>query len=377
MTEDKYADIRPYNDQEYDAALARISEHPVLLKISAFLFPGKEPTLLSNLVSSVKNVFEFQSKVMLVAIKKILDDTTTKLSYSGLEKLNKEKRYLFISNHRDIMLDSAILQVILFETGMSTSEMAVGDNLVTDPLLEDIARVNKMIKVVRSSNAREMYASSILLSEYIRNKVSNEESSVWIAQRNGRTKDGVDITEQGLLKMLDMSGTGDFSKDFGELSIVPVSVSYEYEPCDILKARELYISRRQKYIKSEGEDLNSILTGIMQFKGNIHFNFCDSINSEELESCSCMEKNLRFKALGDIMDRRVNSTYHLWPNNYIAYDMLNGSSKYSDRYSKIERDKFEKYVSFKIADFEGDVDEIREIFLLIYANPLLCKEKSN
>ena len=376
MTEDKYKDIRPYDDHESVIALARIADHPVLSKISAFLFPGKDPAELRNLVSSVRNVFEFQSRVMLMAIKKILDDTSSQLSFTGLDLLDKSKRYLFISNHRDIMLDSAIMQAILFETGMSTSEMAVGDNLITDPLLEDIARVNKMIKVVRNTNPREMYASSILLSEYIRKTVKNQESSVWIAQRNGRTKDGIDVTEQGLLKMLDMSGGGDFANDFRELSIVPVSVSYEYEPCDILKARELYISKRQKYVKSEGEDLNSILTGIMQFKGGIHYNFCDVISAEEIESCANMGKNERFKALGEVMDLKINSTFHLWPNNFIAYDLLHNTDQFSNRYTISEREKFEKYVSYKTSDFEGNIDEIKEIFLSIYANPVVGITKS-
>lgn len=376
MTEDKYKDIRPYDDHESVIALARIADHPVLSKISAFLFPGKDPAELRNLVSSVRNVFEFQSRVMLMAIKKILDDTSSQLSFTGLDLLDKSKRYLFISNHRDIMLDSAIMQAILFETGMSTSEMAVGDNLITDPLLEDIARVNKMIKVVRNTNPREMYASSILLSEYIRKTVTNQESSVWIAQRNGRTKDGIDVTEQGLLKMLDMSGGGDFANDFRELSIVPVSVSYEYEPCDILKARELYISKRQKYVKSEGEDLNSILTGIMQFKGGIHYNFCDVISAEEIESCANMGKNERFKALGEVMDLKINSTFHLWPNNFIAYDLLHNTDQFSNRYTISEREKFEKYVSYKTSDFEGNIDEIKKIFLSIYANPVVGITKS-
>ena len=376
MTEDKYKDIRPYDDHESVIALARIADHPVLSKISAFLFPGKDPAELRNLVSSVRNVFEFQSRVMLMAIKKILDDTSSQLSFTGLDLLDKSKRYLFISNHRDIMLDSAIMQAILFETGMSTSEMAVGDNLITDPLLEDIARVNKMIKVVRNTNPREMYASSILLSEYIRKTVKNQESSVWIAQRNGRTKDGIDVTEQGLLKMLDMSGGGDFANDFRELSIVPVSVSYEYEPCDILKARELYISKRQKYVKSEGEDLNSILTGIMQFKGGIHYNFCDVISAEEIESCANMGKNERFKALGEVMDLKINSTFHLWPNNFIAYDLLHNTDQFSNRYTISEREKFEKYVSYKTSDFEGNIDEIKKIFLSIYANPVVGITKS-
>ena len=376
MTEDKYKDIRPYDDHESVIALARIADHPVLSKISAFLFPGKDPAELRNLVSSVRNVFEFQSRVMLMAIKKILDDTSSQLSFTGLDLLDKNERYLFISNHRDIMLDSAIMQTILFETGMSTSEMAVGDNLITDPLLEDIARVNKMIKVVRNTNPREMYASSILLSEYIRKTVKNQESSVWIAQRNGRTKDGIDVTEQGLLKMLDMSGGGDFANDFRELSIVPVSVSYEYEPCDILKARELYISKRQKYVKSEGEDLNSILTGIMQFKGGIHYNFCDVISAEEIESCANMGKNERFKALGEVMDLKINSTFHLWPNNFIAYDLLHNTDQFSNRYTISEREKFEKYVSYKTSDFEGNIDEIKEIFLSINANPVVGITKS-
>lgn len=376
MTEDKYKDIRPYDDHESVIALARIADHPVLSKISAFLFPGKDPAELRNLVSSVRTVFEFQSRVMLMAIKKILDDTSSQLSFTGLDLLDKNERYLFISNHRDIMLDSAIMQTILFETGMSTSEMAVGDNLITDPLLQDIARVNKMIKVVRNTNPREMYASSILLSEYIRKTVKNQESSVWIAQRNGRTKDGIDVTEQGLLKMLDMSGGGDFANDFRELSIVPVSVSYEYEPCDILKARELYISKRQKYVKSEGEDLNSILTGIMQFKGGIHYNFCDVISAEEIESCANMGKNERFKALGEVMDLKINSTFHLWPNNFIAYDLLHNTDQFSNRYTISEREKFEKYVSYKTSDFEGNIDEIKKIFLSIYANPVVGITKS-
>ncbi|MBP6454736.1 MAG: 1-acyl-sn-glycerol-3-phosphate acyltransferase [Bacteroidales bacterium] len=375
MNDDKYVDIRPYNDQEAVLALARISKHPVLSKISAFLFPGKDQSELGKLISTIDSVYDFQGRVMLMAIKKILSDTSTTLTHTGIDKLNKEKRYLFISNHRDIMLDSAILQAILFETGLSTSEMAVGDNLITDPFLEDIARVNKMIKVVRNTNPREIYASSVLLSEFIRKRVSNEESSVWIAQRNGRTKDGFDLTEQGLLKMLDMSGNGDFTKDFSELSIVPVSVSYEYEPCDILKARELYISKRQKYIKSEGEDLNSILTGIMQYKGGIHFNFCKLISDEEIQGCSLMEKNERFKSLGEIMDRKILSTFHLWPNNFIAYDLLYSCSRFSDRYTEIQKQKFQEYVAFKIADSEGDIKELEEIFLSIYANPIISKEK--
>ena len=375
MTDDKFKEIRPYSDEESVAALKRIAAHPVLSQIAAFLFPGQDPALFRSMIANLEGVDDFQSNVMAVVINKILKDTSGKLTFSGVEKLDKDKKYLYISNHRDIMLDSAIMQVILFEAGLGTSEMAVGDNLITDPLLEDIARVNKMIKVIRNTNSREIYNSSVLLSEYIRHRLEDEISSVWIAQRNGRTKDGVDFTEQGLLKMLDMSGKGDFVSDFDELAIVPVSVSYEYEPCDILKAKELYVSRRQKYVKSEGEDLNSVLTGIMQFKGNIHFNFCDPISREELQKCSEFEKNEKFKALGEIIDKRIISTFRLWNTSYMAYDMLTGSDRFKDNYSVEEMHKFREYIDFKLSGTEDDSAETQEILLSIYANPIITREK--
>jgi len=375
MVIDKYKDIRPYSDEEAVDAFNRIARHPLLTQISAFLYPGKNPEELRQLIASIKSVNDFQSNVMLSAITKIIRDTSKTLSYSGVEKLKNGRKNLFISNHRDIMLDSGILQAILYHSGVETSEMAVGDNLITDPLMEDIARSNKMIKVVRNTNPREFYNSSALLSEYIRGSISAQSSSVWIAQKNGRTKDGIDSTEQGLLKMFDMSGSGDFCKDFDDLSIVPVSLSYEFEPCDILKTKELYISRRRKYVKSEGEDLNSILTGIMQFKGNIHFNFCEPLSAGEIKICSELEKNEKYKSLAELIDSKIVSTYHLWKNNYIAYDILHSSDKYSDLYTSDERDNFISYVTYKLSDVEGNPKEMEEIFLSVYANPVLSKEK--
>lgn len=370
MVQDKFKNIRPYIGEEEAPALARIAANPILKNISAYLFPNESSTVLTDLISTLKSVEEFQSKIMLQAIKKIVSDTAKELTYSGQERLSDNSKELFISNHRDILLDSAIIQVILFINNLTTSEMAVGDNLITDSFMEDVARSNKMIKVVRSTNPRELYRSSLLLSEYIRNSISNNRSSVWIAQRNGRTKDGVDITEQGLLKMLDMSGTGNFESDFSELKITPVSISYEYEPCDFLKARELYISQRTKYKKSPGEDLNSILTGIMQYKGNIHIHFCDPIEKEEVSLCATMEKNEKFKKLADIIDSRIYSKYHIWKTNMIAYDIINASSIYSSQYNKEEFKAFNDYCDFKISGFDGDKEEIKRIFLSIYANPL-------
>ncbi|MCK9304757.1 MAG: 1-acyl-sn-glycerol-3-phosphate acyltransferase [Bacteroidales bacterium] len=372
---DSFSDIRPYLEDEIVPALNRIAKHPLLTPILSYLFPDKEPEKVRQLISTLKSVDDFQDKVMFFAIRKIILDTVSSLSYAGITKLKDNKKHLYISNHRDILLDSGILQVIFRMNDIQTSEMAVGDNLITDPFIEDIARSNKMIRVDRGKNVRELYNSSMLLSRYIRERISKGESSVWIAQRNGRTKDGVDLTEQGLLKMLEMSGTGDFAKDFEELSLVPISISYEFEPCDLLKTKELYISRRKKYVKSPGEDLNSIISGIMQFKGNIHINFCEPVSAKELKVYSMLEKNEKFKALSEAVDYKIIDSYQLWKNNFIAYDMLFSTSKYSGNYSTSDKNHFVDYLKYKLSDTEGNPKEMEEIFLSIYANPVLSKEK--
>lgn len=366
----KFDDIRPYNDSEVHPALERIVANPLLSNISKYLFPGMDENLFKASLLSCYTKDDFQVKIMSKVVEKILSDTTSGLSFGGLEHFDGGKRHLIVSNHRDIVLDSAIIQLILYKHDVPRTEIAVGDNLITSSFIEDITRCNRMIKVIRSTSPREVYTTSKILSEYMRYRVANQVSSIWIAQRNGRTKDGIDVTEQGLLKMFDMSGSGDFVKDFTELSIMPTSISYEYEPCDILKAVELYIKRRQKYVKAEGEDLNSILTGIMQPKGRIHIQFNAPLTPAEVNSAAELDKNERFKELGMAMDRKIISNYKLWPNNYIAYDMLNGADKFADKYTAEEKAAFEGYVNARLQKVEGDKEEIKEIFLGIYANPV-------
>ncbi|MEF9931773.1 MAG: 1-acyl-sn-glycerol-3-phosphate acyltransferase [Bacteroidales bacterium] len=374
MDLEKFEDIRPYIDTEVSPALERIANNPLLIDISSYLFPGKGECYFKDLLLSCNTIDDFQNKVMAVVVKKILSDTAKTLTSGGLESIDNGKKYLIISNHRDIVLDSAIIQIILHDKGIQTTEIAVGDNLITSPFIEDIARTNKMIKVVRSTSPREVYTTSQVLSQYIRYNVSSRKSSIWIAQRNGRTKDGADVTEQGLLKMLDMSGDGDFVKDFEELCILPVSISYEYEPCDLLKTVELCISKRKKYVKSKNEDLNSILTGIMQFKGNIHIEFNEPISLSEIEFAAQFDKNERFKALAASIDYKINSGYKLWKNNYIAYDILNNTEEYANLYSCADKQSFISYMKFKLQATEGNEHEMEEIFLAIYANPIINKK---
>ena len=366
----KFDDIRPYNDSEVHPALERIVANPLLSDISGYLFPGMDVNLFRQALLACHTKDDFQVNIMSRIVEKVLADTSSGLSYNGLEYFDGGKKHLIVSNHRDIVLDSAIIQLILYRHDVPRTEIAVGDNLITSSFIEDIARCNRMIKVVRSTSPREVYTTSKVLSEYMRYNVANQLSSIWIAQRNGRTKDGADITEQGVLKMFDMSGSGDFVKDFMEISIMPASISYEYEPCDILKAVELYIRRRQKYVKAEGEDLNSILTGIMQPKGRIHIQFNEPLTAEEVKAAAELGKNERFKALGGAIDRKIVANYKLWPNNYIAYDMLYATGKFADKYTEMEKAAFADYLNARLDNVEGDKDEIKEILLGIYANPV-------
>ncbi len=374
MELNKFDDIRPYIDEEIQPAMARIAGNSMLQRISSYLFPGKDANFFKQVLLSCDSVRDFQEKVMVFVVSKILSDTAKILTYGGLSNFDDNKKHLIITNHRDIVLDSAIIQLILHKHNIQTTEIAVGDNLITNSFIEDITRSNKMIKVVRSTSPREVYTSSKKLSEYIRYNVESNASSIWIAQRNGRTKDGLDLTEQGLLKMFDMSGSGDFFNDFKTLSILPASISYEFEPCDVLKAVELYISKRRKYVKSKDEDLNSILTGIMQFKGNIHIEFTEPIKDSELEEAAGLDKNERFKYLAACIDKRIYSTYKLWKNNYIAYDIVTGGSAYADKYTPAEKQTFTDYVKYKLSNVDGDHAELEDIFLHIYANPVISKK---
>lgn len=374
MSLPNFDDIRPYIDEEVGPAMERIAASPLLGGISAYLFPGKDVSYFKNILLSCKTINDFQENVMDYVIKKILSDTAKTLTFGGLEHFNGDKKFLIITNHRDIVLDSAIIQVILHMHKIQTTEIAVGDNLISSSFMEDATRTNKMIKVVRNTTPREIYASSQKLSQYIRHSVSSDKSSIWIAQRNGRTKDGWDITEQGVLKMLDMSGSGDFVKDFGELSIMPASISYEFEPCDLLKAMELYISKRRKYVKSKDEDFNSILTGIMQFKGNIHIEFNKPITVEEISQAAELDKNERFKFLMSAMDKRIISSFKLWKNNYIAYDLITGSNEFAAEYSEADKQTFIDYMKYKLSSAEGEMEELEDIFLHIYANPIFNRK---
>ncbi|HIR32724.1 MAG TPA: 1-acyl-sn-glycerol-3-phosphate acyltransferase [Candidatus Coprenecus merdigallinarum] len=372
-----FDNIRPYTDEETSQALKRMAGAPELSAISTFLNgPGQDKEdALRALLSGLRTIDEFQARVMAGVIRSILRRTSTSLEVEGLDNVMDGRKHVLMSNHRDIILDPAIMQLILFDSGAPTTEIAVGDNLIANSLIEDIFRSNRMIKVVRGGTPREKYMASSLLSSYMRSNIASGSCSVWIAQRSGRSKDGCDATSQGVLKMLDMSGAGDFIKDFLEISVLPFAISYQLEPCDFLKARELYITRRGQYVKKPGEDTHSILTGVTQDKGGIAFHFCPALTEDDIASCAAQGKNDRFKALAALLDDRICSNYRLWDTNYIALDIMEGGTANSAQYTPEARTAFmermEKGLSAIVEkDPDMDKDELREIFLSIYANPV-------
>lgn len=372
----EFESISPYTDAEAAEALSKLAEYPVVNQASQYFFPDEAPDFLKNLLKSIKTIDDFQILVMQKFVRWVLQHTAHNFSYDGVSNIDPQKKFLALSNHRDIILDPAITQLVLYTNGIPLTEIAVGDNLITNKAIEYLIRSNRMIKVVRGITARELYLSSQMLSKYIRLNITEQRSSIWLAQRQGRTKNGYDVTEQGLLKMLDMSGQADFQANFEELNIIPMSISYEYEPCDILKARELVISRKHKYVKAEGEDFNSIMVGIMQKKGNIHLNIGTPLTSEEIAAAAQFDKNDRYQLIRHAVDIRVIEGYKLWKNNYIAYDILNHSFKYSDKYSAEEVEQFVAYMEHQLNTVEPELNraDLRKHFLEIYANPVVSKE---
>lgn len=317
---------------------------------------------------------DFQLEFMHPAIRRIVERSSDGLTCEGFEHLHPEQAYLFVANHRDILLDSAILQVLLVEHGFSTSEITFGDNLMEKGFITDFGKLNRMFTVLREGTGRELYDISKKLSAYIRYTLTEKKVSVWIAQRNGRTKDGFDQTQTGLLKMLNISGEGSLIENFSALKIVPVTISYEYEPCDFLKVQEAYLSSlHTKYVKAPGEDLNSIITGVTMPKGRIHM----AIGKPVVETLSGLDiftnEHDKIKQLTAMIDHEIYQGYKLWPVNYIASDLLDDAQQFTAFYTAQEKKNFQDYAQNTISKLQGDPDTLMSLFLKIYANPVRTK----
>ncbi len=366
----RFDDIRPYRDEEIPAAMRRIAESEYFPLLASYVYPGEDVERVRALIRGFRTIRDFQLEVMRCVNEQVLARSVTEFTYGGVERLDTDKRYLFVSNHRDIMLDSCLLQYILYRNGHETTEITFGANLMCHPLVIDIGKANKMFRVERGGNMKEFYRSSMHLSDYIRHVLTEKKQSVWIAQRNGRTKDGNDLTDQGIIKMFGMSKPDDKVAALAGLNIVPVAVSYEWEPCDMLKCRELYESREAPYVKKPGEDLNSILTGIAQPKGRVHIEFCPQITEADLMPFSDSASNEYHKQVAALIDERIHRNYRLMPANYIAHDLRSGQAEYAGRYTTEQKNAFVERMSMLQEKADCDMNVMNEIFLNIYANPV-------
>lgn len=371
----KFDDIRPYYEEEFPAAMQRIATSDVFPLLASYVYPNMTIEAVRQRVCSYRTIREFQHDTMYEVNKQVIARSITDFSCDGLEHLDPKKQYLYVSNHRDIMLDACLLQYFLVSNGFETTEITFGANLMTHPVVVDVGKSNKMFRVERpGGDLREFYRASLHLSEYIRWCIREKGESVWIAQRNGRTKDGIDATDQGIIKMFCMSEPKDKIKALAELNIVPVAVSYEWESCDVLKALELYQSQYARYVKKPGEDLNSILTGIMQQKGRVHFELCQPITANDLACFEGLTNSEYHKAVARLLDQRINAAYRLYPNNYIAHDLLYGNTRYREHYTDEQYEAFNTRLA-KLDRYAEtcDLERLREIFIGIYANPVNSK----
>lgn len=376
MIPEQFEDIKSYKDEEIPAAIEFFINDETSLSLAKLVLPSMSDNEVKAFLRKIKTTEEFQRVMMTRFVKLIVATSMKGVETQGFNLIDKNKAYLFTGNHRDITLDAFILQEFMFENGLQTCNIAFGDNLILNKTIEVFSKANKMFKVLRSQNVRELAQNSQHLSDYIRYLI-RENKSVWIAQRNGRTKDGNDKTDHGLINMFSMSGDRkDLVPNLAELNITPISTSYEYEPCAMMKARESYLKERDNvYVKKPMEDMDSIVSGIRKKKGTMNIAICPTITYDDLKPYEGADKHEIVKVVADMIDERIYANYRLYPNNYIAYDWLSGTSTFKKYYTQEEEDVFKAYcdkIFSKLYEELGSEAEKRftEILFGIYAIPV-------
>jgi 1-acyl-sn-glycerol-3-phosphate acyltransferase len=371
----KFDAIRTYYDSEVNEAIQKVVHHPMMKALMNFSFPDVDDEVWKEQLKKTHSIRDFQCNFIYQSVQKVLERSSEGLTTSGFEKLEKNTSYLFISNHRDILLDTTLLNASLFEHGLVMTASAIGDNLVKKAFLDTLAKLNRNFLVLRGLSPREMLQSSKLLSEYIGQLLLHENRSVWIAQREGRTKDGNDATNPGVLKMLGMgSDESNLMDYFKKIKIVPVSISYEYDPTDASKMPQLMAeANNEKYVKDKNEDFMTLMSGVMGQKKRIHIHIGDVLDKEIDEIAAKFDSsNKQVQALAQVIDDSILKNYHLWPTNYIAYDILNKTNTHADLYTENEKSLFERRLEMRI-DQKNPI--ALQGFLAMYANPVVNKAR--
>ncbi|HRZ31244.1 MAG TPA: 1-acyl-sn-glycerol-3-phosphate acyltransferase [Flavobacterium sp.] len=369
----KFDPIRPFYDSEVNEGIRSVLHHPMMKALMNFTFPDVEESVWKEQLLKTHSIRDFQVNFIYQSVQKVLQRSSEGLTTSGFEKLEKNTSYLFISNHRDIILDTSLLNVSLYDHGLVMTASAIGDNLVKKDFLLKLSRLNRNFLVLRGLPPRELLQSSKLMSEYIGQLLLRENRSVWIAQREGRTKDGNDATHQGVLKMLAMGSDEENVMDyFKKIKIVPVSISYEYDPTDALKMPQLMAEANNEiYIKEKNEDFITLLSGIMGQKKRIHIHVGDVLE-KEIDEIKLKQdnSNRQIQCLAQVIDDSILSTYRLWPTNFIAYDILHKTNKHSHLYTENEKSLFERRLELKI---DNTNQVMVDSFLAMYSNPVSNK----
>ena len=376
----EFDEIRPYTSEELPQIFEELIADPAFQAVASFVMPYVPLDKLSAILRQCKTNLDVQKKIFYSLLHGIMNKHSDGFDLDASALPNKQTPYTFISNHRDIVLDPGFLSVGLLDNGFPTTvEIAIGDNLLIYPWIKKLVRVNKSFIVQRALSMRQMLESSARMSRYIHFAITEKKENVWIAQREGRAKDSDDRTQESVLKMLAMGGNGHIIDRLKELNIAPVAISYEYDPCDFLKAQEMQQKRDiPGFKKTQEDDLQNMKTGIFGYKGHVHFHATACIN-EELEQLRNLPKTEIFTHIAQLIDRKIHANYRLYPGNYIACDELEGSNRYADRYTTADKERFEAYLQQKLALIQlPDKDEtfLRNRILTMYANPVINHRKA-
>ena len=370
----EFDEIRPYHNEELPQIFEELIADDEFRRVANAAIPGIPFEVLAEKMRQCKSAKEFQENFCYGILWNIAKSCTGGLSLDHTSLKDKEMPYTYISNHRDIILDSGFLSILLAQQGMDTVEIAIGDNLLIYPWIKKFVRVNKSFIVQRSLCMRQMLESSARLSRYIHYDIAEKRQSVWIAQREGRAKDSDDRTQESVLKMLAMGGEGDVIDRLKSLNMAPVAISYEYDPCDFLKAQEFQLKRDiEDYKKSEKDDLKDMETGLFGFKGRVCFRTGNCLNEILDKQDRTLPKQELFAVISGIIDKEIHRNYTIYPGNYVAYDLLSGESRFKDKYTEEDKVRFEEYLSKQLAKIDipnKDEEFLRGKLVAMYANPL-------
>lgn len=374
MDTKEFNEIRPYHDEELPQIFEELITDPAFQKAVCGAIPDVPFEVLSQMMRGCKTKLEFQKTFCYGLLWKIANKFTDGLTLDHSALLDKKKAYTYISNHRDIILDSGFLSILLVDEGLDTVEIAIGDNLLIYPWISKLVRVNKSFIVQRALTMRQMLESSARMSRYMHYTISQKNQSIWIAQREGRAKDSNDRTQDSILKMLAMGGEGDMRSRLKEMNIAPLAISYEYDPCDFLKAQEFQLKRdNPEYKKTTRDDLINMQTGLYGYKGRVHFQVASCLN-DDLDNLDCgLPKQEMCTCISSLIDRKIHQNYRLYPNNYIAHDLLEGERRFAENYTPGDETKFDEYICKQLERItipNKDIPFLREKLLLMYANPL-------